>query len=80
MPSVPLLPAPVRSVRDAARAVKRLAGQAIQTVTEVTLSQFLDLPEFRVLGYTLEEQGEVRWAPLRGGPLSTVRIPLDREA
>jgi len=60
MPSVPLLPAPVKSIRDAGRAVKRLAGQAIQTVTEATLSQFLDLPEFHVLGYALEEQGEVR--------------------
>lgn len=60
MPSVPLLPAPVKSIRDAGRAVKRLAGQAIQSITEATLSQFLDLPEFRVLGYALEEQREVR--------------------
>jgi transposase len=60
MLNVPLLPAPVKSIRDAARAVKRLAGQVIQTVAEATLSQFLDLPEFRVLGYALEEQGEIR--------------------
>jgi hypothetical protein len=60
MLNVPLLPAPVKSIRDAARAVKRLAGQVIQTVTETTLSQFLDLPEFRVFGYALEDQGEVR--------------------
>jgi len=58
MPNVPLLLAPVKSLRDAARAVKRLADQAIQAVTETTLSQFLDLPEFRVFGYALEEQGE----------------------
>jgi len=37
-----------------------MAGQVIQTVTETTLSQFLDLPEFRVLGYALQDQGEVR--------------------
>ena len=49
MPSVPLLPAPVKSVRDAARAVKRLAGQAIQTVTEATLSQFFRPPSCRPL-------------------------------
>jgi transposase len=60
MLNVPLLPAPVKSIRDAARAVKRLAGQVIQTVTETTLSQFLDLPEFRVFGHALEDQGEVR--------------------
>ena len=53
-----MLPAPVKSIRDSGRAVKRLGGQAIQSVTEATLSQFLDLPEFRVLGYALEEQGE----------------------
>jgi len=60
MLNVPLLPAPVKSIRDAARAVKCLAGQAIQTVIEATLSQFLDLPEFRVVGYALEDQGGVR--------------------
>jgi hypothetical protein len=37
-----------------------MAGQVIQIVTETTLSQLLDLPEFHVLGYALEEQGEVR--------------------
>jgi len=42
MPGVPLLLAPVQSVRDATRAVKRLAGQAIQTVIEATLNQFLE--------------------------------------
>lgn len=57
MASIPLLPA--HSVRDSAQAVKRLVGHVIHTVTDAILSQFLDLPEFRVIGYAFEEQGEV---------------------
>lgn len=57
MASIPQLPA--HSVRDAARAVRRLAGRVIHTVTDAILSEFLDLPEFRVIGYAFEKQGDV---------------------
>jgi len=38
MGRIPLLPA--HSVRDAARAVRRVVGQVIHTVTDAILSQF----------------------------------------
>ena len=57
MSSIPMLPA--HSVRDSAQAVKRLVGHFIHTVTDTILSQFLDLPEFRVKGYAFEEQGDL---------------------
>ena len=56
MVSIPLLPA--HSVRDAARAVSRVVGQVIHTVTDAILSEFLDLSEFRVIGYAFEDQGD----------------------
>jgi len=56
MARIPLLPA--HSVRDAARAVSRVVGQVIHTVTDAILSEFLDLSEFRVIGYAFEEQGD----------------------
>ena len=57
MGSIPQLPA--HSVRDAARAVRRLVGDVMHKVTDAILSQFLDLSEFRVIGYAFEKQGDV---------------------
>ena len=56
--TIPLLGAPARVVRDAARAVKRVAGLAIQAVTAGTLTQLLGLPGLVVTEYALEKQGE----------------------
>ena len=58
MDTIPLLGAPARVVRDAARAVKRVAGLAIQAVTAGTLTQLLGLPGLVVTEYALEKQGE----------------------
>jgi hypothetical protein len=62
MDTIPLLSAPARKVRDAARAVKRVAGLVIQTVTVGTLTQLLGLLGMVVTEYTFERQndGEVR--------------------
>ena len=57
MGSIPQLPA--HTVRDAARAVRRLVGDVMHKVTDAILSQFLDLSEFRVIGYAFEKQGDV---------------------
>jgi transposase len=55
MPTLPRLPAPVKRLRDAASAVKRLAGQVVQTLTTATFSQWLNLPDFEVVGYVQEQ-------------------------
>jgi len=53
-----LLSAPVRVIRDAARAAKRTVGLMIERVTAGTLSTLLGLPGMVVIEYALEKQGE----------------------
>jgi len=53
-----LLSAPVRVIRDAARAAKRTAGLVIERVTIGTLSSLLGLPGLVVTEYAIEKQGE----------------------
>ena len=56
MDTIPLLSAPARIVRDAAQAVKRVAGLVLQQVTAGTLTQLLGLPGLVVTEYALEKQ------------------------
>jgi transposase len=58
MSNIPLLPVVVKPMKDAARAAKASAGWVIQKVTEITVTRWLDLPQFRVTGYGLERRGE----------------------
>lgn len=58
MSSVPLLPVVVNPVKDAARAVKDAAERVVHKVKEVTVTQLLDLPEFVVVEYSMEQRGE----------------------
>lgn len=53
-----LLSAPVRVIRDAARATKRTDGLLIERVTAETLSTLLGLPGMVVTEYAIEKQGE----------------------
>lgn len=55
MSTLLLLPAPVKHLRDAGHAVKRVAGQVVQAITTATLSQWLDLSEFELVGYVNEQ-------------------------
>ena len=41
MPTLLLLPAPVKHLRDAGHAVKRVAGQVVQAISIATLNQWL---------------------------------------
>lgn len=60
-----LLSPPVKGVvKDAARAVKRVPDLTIETVTEETLNDLLNLPGMRVTRYAIEEQGEVEYLHL----------------
>ncbi len=52
-----LLRAPVRVIRDAARAAKQKAGLLLERVTVGTLSVLLGLPGMVVTEYALEKQG-----------------------
>lgn len=52
------LPVVVNPVKDAACAVKDAAERVVHKVKEVTASQLLDLPEFIVVGYSVEQRGE----------------------
>ncbi len=58
MESVRQLPALVKRAKDAARAVKRQAGQMIQAVKDAALTHLLDLPHFAVEGYAVEADAE----------------------
>lgn len=58
MTTIPLLPPPVKLVRDAARSAGRLVRRGVQRITEKTLDVVLDLPEFRATHYELETRGE----------------------
>ena len=55
MPTLLLLPAPVKRLKDAGHAVKRVTGQVIQAISTATLNQWLDLPEFELVGYVTEQ-------------------------
>jgi transposase len=58
METVRKLPAVVKRMKDAARAVQSKTVQVVHAVKEATLSHLLDLPHFRVEGYALEADGE----------------------
>jgi transposase len=58
METVRKLPAVVKRMKDAARAVKGRTMQVVHAVREATLSHLLDLPHFQVMGYALEEDEE----------------------
>jgi len=51
-------------VKDAARAVKRVSGLTIQTVTAESLTQLLDLPGMKVTHFAIETQGTERYLHL----------------
>jgi len=51
-------------VKDAARAVKRICGLAIQEVTAESLTQLLDLPGMTVTHFAMETQGTERYLHL----------------
>lgn len=60
-----LLPAPSKIVvKDAARAVKRVAQLDVQEVTAETLSKLLGLPGMKVTHFAIEEPGEVQYLHL----------------
>jgi transposase len=56
MDTIPLLSAPARIIRDAAQAVKQVAGLVLQQVTAGTLTQLLGLLGLVVTEYALEKQ------------------------
>lgn len=58
MSTVPLLPPPVKWVRDAARSAGRFLRKGAQRITEKTLDLILDLPEFVATHFELETRGE----------------------
>lgn len=58
METVRQLPAIVKRVKDAARAVKQKTVQVIHAVRDGALSHLLDLPHFAVEGYAVEEDAE----------------------
>lgn len=57
MATIPLLPAPVKFVRDAARSAGRILQQRAQRITEKTLDMILELPEFMARHFELESRG-----------------------
>ena len=58
MSTIPLLPPPVKLVRDAARSAGRLIRKGVQRITEKTLGLVLDLPAFTATHFELEKRGE----------------------
>lgn len=48
----------VKPIKDAARAVKSTMGRIVRKFKEFTVTQLLDLPEFLVVGYDIEQRGE----------------------
>lgn len=58
MITIPLLPAPVKRVRDAARSAGRLVQQGAQRITAKTLNLILDLSEFIATYFEFESRGE----------------------
>jgi len=53
-----MLPGVVKPLKDAARAARKEAERLIRKVTEVTVTQLLDLPGFLVVGYEVEQRSE----------------------
>ena len=58
MSNIPMLPAVVKPLKDAARSAQKGAERIIRKITEVTVSQLLDLPGFLVEGYETEHRGQ----------------------
>jgi transposase len=58
MSNIPLLPTVVKPVKDAARAARKGARRLIRKVTEVTVTQLLNLPGLRAVGYEVEQRGD----------------------
>ena len=58
MATIPLLPAPVKSVRDAARSAGRVLQEGAQWITETTLDLLLDLPELKATQFEIEKREE----------------------
>ncbi len=55
-------------VKDAARAVKRVASLAVRVVTEETLNEPLGLPGMQVTRFAVEQQCEQLQAVLQSAP------------
>ena len=58
MTTMPLLPAPINFVRDAARSAGRALWGKVQRITAKTLDLLLDLSEFTVTHFEIEQRGE----------------------
>ncbi len=58
MSTIPLLPPPVKLVRDAAHSAGRLILKGMKRITEKTLDLILDLPEFTATHFEFETRGE----------------------
>jgi transposase len=58
MSTIPLLPPPVKLVRDAARSAGRLIQKGVQRITEKSLDLILDLPEFTATHCEFETRGD----------------------
>lgn len=58
MTTIPLLPAPVNSVRDAARSAGRALQARAQRLTAKTLDLLLDLSEYTATHFEIERRGE----------------------
>jgi hypothetical protein len=54
--NMPALPSPAKVIRDAARAVKRVASLSMKKLSAETLNELLGLPGLVVSEYALEEQ------------------------
>ena len=58
METIPLLPDPVKLVRDAARSAGRVLQEGAQRITEKTLDLILDLPELQATQFEIEQRGK----------------------
>lgn len=54
--NMPALPSPAKVIRDAARAVRRVANLSMKKLSAETLNELLGLPGLVVTEYALEEQ------------------------
>lgn len=58
MITIPLLPAPVKQVRDAARSAGKILKEGARRITAKTIDLLLDLPEFTATQFEIERRGE----------------------